>query len=57
MESLFKTLKSDTYHGCEFDSDQALRSPIIGYIDFYNRARIHSALGYQTPVEFEQACS
>ena len=57
MESLFKTLKSDMYHGCEFDSDQALRSAIILYVDFYNRTRLHSALGYRTPIEVERTCS
>jgi hypothetical protein len=57
MESMFKTLKSDMYHGYEFDSDQALRSTSVSYIDFYNRTRLHSALGYRTPIEFEHACS
>jgi integrase-like protein len=57
MESLFKTLKSDMYHGCEFNSDQALRSAIVSYVDFYNRTRLHSALGYRTPVEVEHTCS
>jgi transposase InsO family protein len=57
MESMFKTLKSDMYHGYEFDSDQQLRSAIVSYIDFYNSTRLHSALGYRTPIEFENACS
>ena len=57
MESLLKTLKSDMYHGYEFDSDQALRSAIVSYVDFYNGTRLHSALGYRTPIEFEHACS
>jgi len=57
MESMFKTLKSDMYHGYEFDSDQALRSAIVSYVDFYNGTRLHSALGYRTPIEFEHACS
>jgi putative transposase len=57
MELLFKTLMSDMYHGCEFNSDQALRSAIVSYVDFYNRTRLHSALGYRTPIEVERTCS
>jgi putative transposase len=57
MESLFKSFKSDAYHGYEFDSDHALRQAIVSYVDFYNRTRLHSALGYKTPIEFEHACS
>lgn len=56
MESLFKSLKSNMYHGRTFDSDQALRSAIVSYIDFYNHTRLHSSLGYRTPIEFEHAC-
>jgi putative transposase len=57
MESMFKSLKSDMYHGREFDSDYSLRSAIISYVDFYNHTRLHSSLGYRTPIEFEHACS
>jgi len=57
IESLFKSMKSDMYHGVESDTDHALRSAIAAYVDFYNRTRLHSSLGYRTPIEFEHACS
>ncbi len=57
MESWFKTLKSDLYHGRRFESDAQLRDELRSYIDFYNRVRLHSSLGYRSPMEFEQKCS
>jgi putative transposase len=55
IESFFKSMKSDMYHGRKFSSDRELRSEIASYITFYNHQRLHSSLGYNTPVEFERA--
>ncbi len=53
-ESFMGTLKSEMLQdGCFIDSSDA-RAEIFDYINaYYNTQRKHSALGYQTPAQFE----
>jgi hypothetical protein len=50
-----KTLKREEIYANEYRDLEDLRSNIETFIDqYYNRHRLHSALGYRPPEEFEQ---
>ncbi len=56
MESFFATLKKELIHHERYETRSAARASIFEYIEvFYNRQRLHSTLGYQSPEHFEQA--
>jgi putative transposase len=55
VESFFKTLKIELCGDRAFSTRSEARSAIFEYLEaFYNRERLHSSLGYQTPEEYEQ---
>ena len=55
-ESFFRTHKREEIRATEYANVEDLRINISRFIDsYYNRKRLHSALGYCSPVEFEKA--
>jgi putative transposase len=51
-ESFFGTLKNELVSRVTYPTRQAAQQDITRYIEFwYNRKRLHSALGYRTPYE------
>jgi transposase InsO family protein len=54
MESFWGTLKTELVHHERYATRAEARASIFEYIEvFYNRKRLHSALGYQSPEAFE----
>jgi putative transposase len=54
MESFWSTLKLELVYRGHFNSHSEARRQIFDYIEtFYNRQRAHSALDYNSPVDFE----
>lgn len=56
MESFWGSLKNELLHHCRFATRAQARAAITAWIEvFYNRQRLHGALGYNTPTRFRQA--
>jgi putative transposase len=54
MESFWATLKTELVHHEHYTTHEQARASIFEYIEvFYNRQRLHSSLGYQSPEAFE----
>ena len=52
MESFFASLKKEHVHHIHFRTRAEARAAVFEYVEiFYDRQRLHSALGYRTPAE------
>ena len=54
MESFFHTLKTELVHHRDYNTRAEARRDIFAFIEgFYNRTRLHSAIGYIAPIDME----
>ncbi len=57
MESFFHTMKAELIHHKLFENEIEAVAHIIEFTEFYNRERLHSSLGYQSPEKYEKLCA
>jgi putative transposase len=58
MESFYRTLKRELIQGVKFESHEQAQMEIFKYIElYYNPKRIHSSLGYLSPIQYENQLS
>ena len=53
-ERFFRSLKSERLVSCRFATRRSAEIEVLDYITYYNFARLHSTLGYQSPMEYEK---
>lgn len=54
IESFFATLKKELVYQTAFATREGARLAVFEFVEgYYNRWRLHSSLGYQSPTEFE----
>ena len=53
-ESFFSRFKAELIEGGVFEDIEQARSEVFSYVEgYYNRVRLHSGLGYKSPMEYE----
>ena len=55
IESMNKTLKTASVYRRSYSTIDELRHEVNSYVRWYNNERMHSTLGYMSPVEFREA--
>jgi putative transposase len=53
MESFFHSMKSDAVHGIHFQRQAELERLVRSYMPYHNGVRLHSGIGYSSPVDSE----
>src|SRR3546814_13129237 len=53
-ESFFRSLKAELIDNQRFETEAEIRAALQTYIPRYNRTRLHSALGYRSPIDYER---
>ncbi len=55
VESFNATIKTELIHRVKWETRESARAAVYNYIEtWYNQKRLHSTLGYRSPVEFER---
>lgn len=55
MESFYRTFKRELISDAKFETPEQAQMEVFKYIElYYNTKRMHSALGYLSPVQFEE---
>jgi putative transposase len=54
MERFFRSLKSERLKLYRFETRTSAKSEVLDYIAYYNGLRLHSTLGYLSPIKYEK---
>lgn len=53
-ETLFGSLKVERLHAMRLEARRGAIDEVVDWLVFYNRNRLHSTLGYKSPMAFEE---